>query len=159
MPYTIKDILDKLIEMENGMHKVYLDIADMNNDDFSSLKILCKVMSKEEKKHAEYFEKLKDSIGEEGTLDLTIDIDSYDKISQAIYQFKNNINIPSFEKVNELVGFLINFEKENLALLVNIRGNLIKKSEDAEKESYRILSILINEEANHVKSLAPYYKK
>lgn len=157
MPYTIKNILDKLIEMENEMHELYLNISNMNNDNYNALKIVCKVMSKEEKRHAESFEKIRDNIDEEG--ELGIDVDSYDKISQTIYQFKSNINVPDFEKINELIEFLINFEKENLALLINIRGRLIKKADNAEKDSYKILSMLINEEVKHVELLTPYYKK
>lgn len=157
MSYTIKDVLDKLIDIEKEMSKLYSNISNIDNKNYDNFKILCKVMAKEEGRHVAYFDQIKSSITAEDNVE--IDIFTYDKISQAIAQFKSKIDIPNLKNIKELIEFMVNFEKENAALLINLRGKLVKKSDDTEKDSYKILTTLIEEENKHIKSLLPYCSK
>lgn len=154
MAYTVKDVLEKLIEIEKDMSSVYYNLSKTNNGKFESFKVLAKVMGKEEEKHSLYFKKIADNIGKNENIE--IDFFTYDKISQRIYEFKNRINVPEVDKINNLIGFIMNFEKENLALLLDLRGKLIKNSEDDQKYNYKILSLLVNDEKKHVKDLESY---
>lgn len=157
MSYTIKDVLDKLIDIEKEMSKLYSNISNIDNKNYDSFKILCKVMAREEGRHVAYFDQMNNGITDEDNVE--IDIFTYDKISQAIAQFKSKIDMPNLKNIKELIGFIVNFEKENAALLINLRGKLVKKANDTEKDSYKILTILIEEENKHVKSLLPYCNK
>ena len=157
MSYTIKDVLDKLIDIEKEMSKLYSNISNIDNKNYDNFKVLCKVMAREEGRHVAYFDQIKSSITVEDNVE--IDIFTYDKISQAIAQFKSKIDIPNLKNIKELIEFMVNFEKENAALLINLRGKLVKKSDDTEKDSYKILTTLIEEENKHIKSLLPYCSK
>ncbi|WML34003.1 hypothetical protein [Clostridium sp. OS1-26] len=157
MSYTIKDVLDKLIDIEKEMSKLYFNISNTDIKNYDTFKILCKVMAREEGRHVAYFEQMKNNITD--TDNVEIDIFTYDKISQAIAQFKSKIDTPDLKNIKELIEFMVNFEKENAALLINLRGKLVKNSGDTEKESYKILTTLIEEENKHVKSLLPYCNK
>lgn len=157
MSYTIKDVLGKLIDIEKEMSKLYFNISNTDIKNYDTFKILCKVMAKEEGRHVAYFEQMKNSITDEDNVE--IDIFTYDKISQDIAQFKSKIDIPNLKSIKELIDFMVNFEKENAALLINLRGKLVKNSNDTEKDSYKILTTLIEEENKHIKSLLPYCSK
>ncbi len=77
-----------------------------------------------------------------------IDFFIYDKISARIQQFKFNMNITKMDNVKELINFSIDFEKENLALLIDIQGQLVRKETDTNMLSYNVMGKIINEEKN-----------
>lgn len=157
MYYTIKDLIDKLIDIEKEMSKLYLSISNLADKNYTSFKILCSVMSKEEERHIAYFEQIKNNISDED--DVEIDVFTYDKLSQATAEFKNKIDIPNLKNIKQLIEFIVNFEKENEAVLINLRGKLVKKASDMKKDNYKILTILIKEENKHIRSILPYCNK
>lgn len=157
MVYSIKDILERLIIMEKEMSKLYFDISNTEKVDIQSLKILSKVMGREEGRHAILLKEIKEGL--EDNHDIEIDFFTYDRISQLMYEFKGKTFTPEIKNMKDLMKFILNFEKENLALLIDIQGRLIRSNIDVKKKSYSILSELIKEEKKHIEALKPYYKE
>ncbi len=157
MSYTVKDILERLIDLESEMTVLYNNISNIKTDkSYEPFKIMAKVMAKEEGRHAIYFSNLKNNISEQD--DIEIDVSTYDKVSQLMYEFKSKIYAPQIMHISELLKFVLNFEEENVALLIDIRGRLVKKDKDDTKHSYKVLSELIEEEKKHVENLSQYCK-
>lgn len=155
MNYTIKDVLDKLIEIEINMSSIYEHISNLQFDEeYINLKILAKVMCNEEKRHADYFKQIKNDI----SVDENIEIDflTYDKISALIYEFVNKIHEFNKYSVKEFLKDIFNFEKENVALLIYIKGKIAKTSLSVNSINYKVLSKLIDEENKHVKNIGKY---
>ncbi|AWI05181.1 hypothetical protein [Clostridium drakei] len=155
MNYTIKDVLDKLIEIEINMSSIYDHISNLQFDkEYINFKILAKVMCNEEKRHADYFKQIRNDI----LVDENIEIDflTYDKISALIYEFVNKMHEFNKYSVKEFLKDIFNFEKENVALLIYIKGKIAKTSLSINSTNYKILSKLIDEENRHVKNIGEY---
>ncbi|MBU5590574.1 hypothetical protein KQI89_02240 [Clostridium sp. MSJ-4] len=148
--YTVLDVINKLIEIESLASDFYSDISD-RGDDFSSFKVLAKVLAKEESKHVHFYENLKEELRDEK--DIEIDFQTYDKISKIMSEFKNSFREIEKTSIGELLEFALNFEKDNLALLLTIRGKLVKTKEDVEKERYKALSFIVEEEYKHIRDI------
>ncbi|WPC44667.1 hypothetical protein [Clostridium sp. JS66] len=155
MNYTIKDVLDKLIEIEINMTSIYEHISNLQFDEeYMNLKILSKVMCNEERRHAVYFKQIKNDISADENIE--IDFLTYDKISTLIYEFVNKIHEFNKYSVKEFLKDIFNFEKENVALLIYIKGKIAKTSLSVNSTNYKILSQLIEEENEHVKNISKY---
>ncbi len=156
MNYTIKDILDKLIEIEIKMSSIYEDISNSEIDKkYTSFKIVAKVMANEEKRHAIYFKEIKNRISADENI--KIDFLTYDKMSELIYEFVSKIHGININQISELLKFILNFEIENTALLIDIKGRITKASIDINNSNYKILSELIEEEKKHIENISRYY--
>ncbi|AKN30662.1 hypothetical protein Ccar_07390 [Clostridium carboxidivorans P7] len=155
MNYTIKDVLDKLIEIEINMSSIYEHISNLQFDEkYMNLKVLAKVMCNEERRHAAYFKQIKNDISADENIE--IDFLTYDKISTLIYEFANKIHEFNKYSVKEFLKDIFNFEKENVALLIYIKGKIAKTSLSVNSTNYKILSQLIDEENEHVKNIGKY---
>ncbi|MCR1933452.1 hypothetical protein ACQX0N_01275 [Clostridium tepidum] len=154
MGYNIIDIIDNLIYIEEKGYNMFKEISENCKD--SKVSIVAKTIANQENKHIQYYENLKENIK---TLEKEdIDFFIYDKISARIQQFKFNMNITKMDNVKELINFSIDFEKENLALLIDIQGQLVRKETDTNMLSYNVMGKIINEEKKHIELLNPYYK-
>lgn len=156
MVYTIVDLIAKLIAIEQNACKMYKNIAFMENGDRSSFKTVAKVLAKEEERHVEFYHKLMKKAAE--FPDIEIDFELYDKASSLIQEFKKRIIMPADLDTGNIIAFALEFEKQNAALLIDIRGRLFKKSEDTESTIYMALTDLIIEEEKHVKNLKCFVK-
>ncbi|AKA68588.1 hypothetical protein [Clostridium scatologenes] len=155
MNYTIKDVLDKLIEIEINMSSIYEHISNLQFDEeYMNLKTLAKVMCNEERRHVVYFKQIKNDISADENIE--IDFLTYDKISTLIYEFTNKIREFNKYSVKEFLKDIFNFEKENVALLIYIKGKIAKNSLTINSTNYKILSKLIDEENKHVKNIGEY---
>ncbi|MGO5093770.1 hypothetical protein [Clostridium sp. LCP25S3_F10] len=154
MGYTIIDIIDNLIYIEKKGYNMFKEISKSCKD--SKVSIVAKTIANQENKHIQYYENLKENIE---TLDKEdIDFFIYDKVSARIQQFKFNMNITEMTNIKELINFSIDFEKENLALLIDIQGQLIRKETDTNMLTYNVIEKIINEEKKHIQLLNPYCK-
>ena len=50
----------------------------------------------------------------------------------------------------------LDFEKQNLALILRIQGLLVKQLEDIETVTYNALKLLVEEEQKHIKALEAF---
>ncbi|EJO5347591.1 hypothetical protein NRP93_001678 [Clostridium botulinum] len=152
MGYKVIDIIDNLIYIEKKGFRMFKKISENCRD--TRVSIVAKTIANQENKHTEYYENLKNNIKDSDTED--IDFFIYDKISSRMQQFKFSMNIPEMNNIKELINFSINFEKENLALLVDIQGQLIRKETDTNMLAYDVIGKIIKEEEKHIQLLKPY---
>lgn len=155
--YTLDDIIEKLILIEQDAMKMYIRIADKAKNSNIMLNAMAKTLANDESKHTYYYESLKNDIKEEENIQ--IDVFLYDKVAKLLYEFRNNIIKREFEDVHELIKYALEFEKENIALLLYIQGRLVINIQDASKASYRVISKLIEEEREHERELEVYLSK
>lgn len=157
--YTLIDIIDGFMDIEAMARDFYKRIAECQTEKLSSFKILARVLSKEENKHFEYYNKLKEEYLKKENIEIRID--AYDKISKMIIAFKNTPREVNDNNIHEILHFALNFEKDSLALLLSIQGNLIKEEKDSLSNAYLGLSYIIKEEEKHVRDIEKVmgYKK
>lgn len=144
--YTIIDLIDKLIEIEKSGYELYTRVS-VDSKVEERVKIVAKVFSNQESKHVEIYRKLRDSAYMHK--DIEVDFNIYDKAAKLIYEFSILKTKKDITTVKELLEFSSMFEKENLALVLSVRGLLIKSQEDLDKGSYKMLSEIIKEEQKH----------
>ncbi|WP_434303614.1 hypothetical protein [Clostridium botulinum] len=154
MAYTIIDIIDNLIDIEKKGFSIFREIS--NNCKDPRVSIVSKTISNQEKKHTQYYENLKKDIDALDKED--IDFSVYDKISSRMQQFKTSRTVPVVTDIKELINFARDSSKENLALLVDIQGQLIRKEIDTNMLAYNIIGKIIKEQEKHLELPKPFYK-
>ena len=148
--YTIIDVIDKLIAIEKSGYELYRKMSE-NIEYEERVKILAKVFSNQENRHIKTYENLKDRASKYNDID--IDFSIYDKAAKIIYEFARLQTQKDIKSIKELLEFSLMFEKENLALVLSIRGIFVKSQKDSETRNYEILSEIIKEEQKHVKDI------
>ncbi|EDT85778.1 hypothetical protein EXN65_21490 [Clostridium botulinum] len=154
MAYTIIDIINNLIDIEKKGFSMFREIS--NNCKNLRVSIVSKTISNQEKKHIQYYENLKKDIDALDKED--IDFSIYDKISSRMQQFKVSITIPIVTDTKKLINFARELSKENLALLIYIQGQLIRKETDTNMVAYNVMGKIIEEQEKYSKSLRSFYK-
>jgi len=148
--YTILDLLDKLIQVEKKAHAIYEEIAE--SEKFSqSIKTMARVLSREEKRHVEKYRYIKEEIKDKEGLE--IDFQMYDKVSKTLSIFTKRAVDTRMVSTDDLLQYALDFEKENLALVIRIQGILVRRLEDEKTIAYRVLSELIREKNIHIKNI------
>lgn len=152
--YTLHDIIEKLILIEQDGVKMYSNIADKAKNSNIMLSVMAKTLANEEFRHVKYYENLKSTVKTEENIE--IDFFLYDKVVKLLYEFREKVIIPELEDVYELIKYALYFEKKNIALLLDIQGRLVVNIQDAAKERYEVITKLIAEERKHEKDLEAY---
>ncbi len=152
MAYTLVDLLDKLIFIEEKGYEMFMEIAEAHPDQ-EKIKTLVKVFANEEKRHAATYEILKNKL-KENTLH-ELDIALYDKAVKFIYDFFKLERTPRIENIRDVLEYCLDFEKENLALVTIVHGTLFK---EGDKESQEIFSSILEEEKKHVQNIKAFLK-
>lgn len=153
--YTIVDLIDKLIEIEKSGYELYMEMS-ANSQAEERVQIVAKVFSNQESKHRGIYESLRNSAY--AYKDIEIDFNIYDKAAKLIYEFSKFKTKKSITNIKELIEFSLMFEKENLALVLSIRGLFVKSQQDLDKGKYKILSQIIEEEQKHVRDIEALLK-
>ena len=150
MGYNIIDIMDKAIAIAYKRKELYTKIS-MQNHQPPAVKILSKVLADNVDKTFLYYERIKKEVDTENIE--TIDFVIYDKISFLINQFNLRIHATDTTTTKEFLNFSVNFEKEVLALFLDVQGRLIKNANDASSTSYIILSDMIKTKTKLIEDL------
>ncbi|MGY0373862.1 hypothetical protein [Clostridium sp. JNZ J1-5] len=154
MGYTILDLIDKFIEIEEKGFNIYNTILNMEHKD-NRVKSIAMVLAKEEERHIKYYKALKNQLkGNEEEIDFI----AYDKASFLVNKYKESINVESFKESKEILLSALDLENQNLALLIDIQGRIVKSREDSQGVTYKILSRIIKEEHKHIDNLKPFIK-
>lgn len=154
MAYTLADLLERLIVIEESSVKIFEDIANSGVD--KRISAVARVFKTEELRHVEHCKALM----EESKLQVNIDIDFdvYDKIYSLINEFRNRTPAPKISTVQELVSFAFDYEMSMTALLLDIRGRMVRNSEDAANYNYIAITQLILEEQKHTAAISAFLR-
>lgn len=147
MAYNIVDILDKAINVTNKVKIEYENIGK-EKCDIQSIKIMSKVLVKQLDKNIEYYESLKEQIGDAEFEE--IDFFIYDKMSSLINQFNKKTYVKDINNVKDYLKFSLRLEKDEYSLLIDIQGRFVKNTSDMNTKTYKILSDIINNAAEHI---------
>lgn len=155
MGYTILDIMNKLLDIEKNGRDFYLKLADQYANQ-AKLAAAARVLSKEEERHIRvYSDLLNTQLPLEETM---ISFEVYDRAVKLLHDFRRINKGPEAQDVQDLINWALAFEKENLALVLSIRGLLVRSTEDAESYPYQILSEVIREEEKHISNLEQFIR-
>lgn len=150
MNYTVSDLIEKLIGIEKNALEIYTKIEEMSKSNESkAINIFARAIKQEELKHINYYENLKEGLKEE--LNEEIDFFLYDKVAKILYEFKNQIRIPEIDNVQDLLKYALDFEKNNIGILLDVQGRLLGSLKDINNNVYKVLSKIISEEKEHEK--------
>ncbi|PAB58730.1 ferritin family protein [Anaeromicrobium sediminis] len=153
MAYTVIDLLDKIILIEEMAKDMYEEMGKKYGEDIN-IRTIVNVLVREEERHIKYYKDLKKECKDEESIDFHL----YDKASFLFNQFKGNIIAPKISTKEELLNFAIDFERKNVAFLIDIRGRLVTSVNDSEKCMYRVLGKIIEEEQRHVDNIEKFVK-
>lgn len=156
MAYTIIDLLDKIIEISK-IKKDNCISAMQNMEKGSHNYILLKVFDKSIGKHIKYYEKLKNDISENGTNIEEIDFQVYDKISYLVNEFKHHSLIPD-NNFNNVEESYLKFQKEVLALYLDIQGRMVKSEKDTKTEAYKTFCEIISYKQKNIAEIEKFIK-
>lgn len=153
--YTVIDLIDKFIEIEKKGFQMY---TDMSKDSKlkGSIKLAAGVFAREEQRHINIYKNLKEQITEKNNIEIEFDV--YDKASKLASELSKSIKYSSINNTSDLLQFVIDFERKNLALALSIQGLLVRKKIDSQTGSYEALSIIIHEEKNHIMNLENFVR-
>lgn len=149
MAYTIFDLIQKLIDIEKDALEIYKKIEEKSKNESQVISIVARAIEKEEQKHIEYYEKLKSDLNEE--LNESIDFYLYDRVAKLLFEFRSRIQLPKIDNVQDLIKYSLEFEKNNIGLLLDIQGRLLEKIDDVNNNVYKVISTIIEEEKKHEK--------
>ncbi len=153
MGYTVVDLLDKFISIEQAGYELYMKIANEAAVP-ERVKVIARVFALEENRHVEIYKNLKERVKDDS--DIVIDFSVYDRASKLISDIASFTRYFSFKDTSELIYFCLNFEEENLALLIIIQGILIQSKDDEKTTKYKVLTELIQEEQKHVQDVSVF---
>lgn len=150
MGYNIIDIIDKAIAIAYKRKELYAEISKQDHLP-PAVKILSKVFADNVDKTFIFYEKLKIEVNNEEAekIDFTI----YDKISFLISQFNQKVYTTEATTPKEFLTFSLHFEKEILALFLDIQGRLITTANDTTSKTYIILSNMIKTKTKLIEDL------
>lgn len=155
MAYTIIDLIDKFILIEQSGYEMFMKMA-AGEDTQERTKTLCRVFANEEKRHIEIYKQLKEDIA--GESDIEIDFRIYDKVTKFIYEFINNNKSVGNPDIKGMLEFCLEFEKENLALAMSVQGVFVNEKTGTDSKIYNVLGEIIGEEEKHIKNIEVFLK-
>lgn len=156
MAYTLVDLLEKLRAIEECAAKMYEEIANNCSKKDKKISIAAKVLMAEELRHVEYYGKvIADSQNHEN---IEIDFDIYDKAYSLMNEFKKRIYTPQISSVPELLLFAYEFENSNAALLLDIKGRMVRDNNGSLNFNYLAITEIILEEQKHSNAIAMFMK-
>lgn len=147
--YTILDILDRLIIMGKKGYNVYHTIS-LNEDMDEKIRVVARILIGRKSSHMQMYKKIR-KITKKKELS-SIDFDIYDQASQMISNFRYP-TLSEIDDIQHLLQFALNFEKQNLALVMSIQGLLVRGLEGNSSISYHVLTEIIEEEKKHIRDI------
>jgi hypothetical protein len=146
-----------MIYIEQKRKEIYIQIA---NENFQNklISIIVKTLLKNLDRNLTYYTKEKEYIEQEN-LSEVINFLLYDKILFLINKFKKRLAKPDITNVKSLLKFSISWENQVYALLIDIQGRVIEKEEDIGTNTYILLTKLIKEKEEYIKSLEAFAKR
>jgi hypothetical protein len=156
MAYTLADLLERLCAIGETSVKLFEDIANNTSQIDKRISTVARVLKSDEMRHVQHcLNLLKESKVHEGT---EIPFDIYDKAYSLINEFKNRIYVPNIASVQELIIFSYEHEMSMVALLLDIRGRMVKNSSDVANYNYIAMTQMILDEQTHAAAISAFIK-
>lgn len=118
MDYNLIDLLEILKDVEIRFETLYRNISVMNGNNNMQFKTAAKILSGEEKRHAEDYANLIEKINSEE--DIKINRELYANAFGLLEKFQQGITKANLSNTNELIEFAVKYEKQNACLLQEI---------------------------------------
>lgn len=150
MGYNVLDLIDKAINIAQKRKEIYQSISTEKSD-ILSFSILSNVFIKSADKSIQFYEALKKEIG--NTELEEIDFEIYDKMSHLANEFQKRVYKAEFKRVWQYLEFSLDLERDIYSLFIDIQGRFIKKSNDVETNTYKILSSIIESKIKYIEAL------
>ncbi|WP_123053739.1 hypothetical protein [Clostridium sp. JN-1] len=147
MGYNIIDLIDKAIDIANRERKIYEDIGK-EHCSIPPIKIMSKVLITHVGKDIKYLEDLKNNLMNVEIED--IDFEIYDKMSFLINQFNKKVYVKKIVSTRDFLEFSLNFQRDVYSLLIDLQGRSVKSTNDVKTRTYKTLSNMINNAADHI---------
>lgn len=154
MAYNALDLIDKAIDIVNNKLNIYKRI--LMEEDLNIMVLVRNAFIKECEKSILYYKELKRKLQDKELEE--IDFVVYDKISFLINEFNGKHYNGKVKNIKELKEFTLNYEKDTLALLIDIQGRLIKKESDINSIAYEVLNKIIKKKEEYIGNLKEYIK-
>lgn len=152
--YNILDILDKLIVIEEKGYHMYHSIT-LREDVNERVKVVARILTDQETKHMRLYKQIK-AITEAGDLP-SIDFDIYDQASQLLFNFIHP-TLLHITDIQQLLQFALDYEKQNLALVMSIQGLLVRGLGGSSSVTYNVLTKIIEEEKKHIRDIESFIR-
>lgn len=150
MSYSIIDLISKLIRIEEKVASLYRGVRDDRKSSVT-LQILARALYREEERHIKYYQQLREELNKVFLSDFEVGV--YDKVSFLVDSFRNTILFPEVVKTADLINFALDFENKYLAVLIDIRGRMVKSEKDLNTDQYKYISLFIKEKKGHIKNI------
>lgn len=152
--YTVVDLIEKLIVIEEKGHEIYRLISLMEDID-TNIKVVARILATEEKRHAQIYKKLKNKV--EKSEIPAIDFGVYDQASNLISSFRYPIS-GHIKDIEQLLNFALDFEEQTVSLVLSIQGLLIRESGDSATVTYDVLTEILEEEKKHIENIERFLR-
>lgn len=142
--FSIKDIVDIAIQIEENGERIYRDAAEKIED--PSVKALLRWLADEEVKHVKWFTALKDKVSDTG------DHSEQEKIGRALLRDAvgtqnftlKEADFSTLDQVEDLIGLAIEFEKDTILFYRMLQPLMV------DRETLEQLNEIIKEEEEHI---------
>lgn len=153
--HTIIDVIDRIIEINEQSAELY-KLLQKNFTISEQVRLATGVFVREKERHINTYVRIKEEFL--NSENIQIDFDVYGTISKIISAFKKElIYIEAFE-LKGILAYALDFRQKLIALIVRVQELLVRKSEDTESISYKILTRIIDEEKKHVKMIEAFLR-
>ena len=152
--YTVIDLLEKLINIEQKGYEMYKLISHMVDID-ENIKVVARILASEEKRHVQLYESLKVR-AEKMELPI-IPFDIYDQASNLISSFRYPVS-GHIKDIEELLHIALVFEEQSISLVISIQGLVVRETGDSSSVTYKVLTQIIEEEKKHIENIERFLR-
>ncbi|PKM51174.1 MAG: hypothetical protein CVV02_08490 [Firmicutes bacterium HGW-Firmicutes-7] len=156
MKQSIIVLFEELMDLEMNFSTLYKNISNLEGQLDVSIKNVGLVLSREELRHVQTYEKLIDDLKNKEPI--LIDSTIIDNARGHLIMFKQNLNHTLLKSVNDILIFALDLENKNGYILKQLLELVIKDENEYSKELVSIFEALIIEEQRHAKNLKQVIK-
>lgn len=150
MGYKIVDVIDKAVNIDEKILVLINKVEESDKFD-TKIEIMSKVLKKQFVSKIQGYKEIRKE-AEMINMD-DIDFFVYDKMSFLINEFNKQENKLDIKDIKSYVNSLIDIEKDELALFVDIKGRLVNSEYGYSKENYDTIIKIIDNIDNFISNL------
>ncbi|WP_099187658.1 hypothetical protein [Tepidibacter mesophilus] len=156
MAYTAVDIVNKALMISDKINNLYSNF-DGCTKKYDSFKLTVLILLKQLQRDINYYNKLKEEIRND--IYEEMDFGTYDEISKQINKFIYKINTSNCYCYKSIFKNHLYLNHSMYAVFIDAQGRIVKKENDSNSQSYKILSRIIKNKLNNLNELNYFYEK